>query len=79
VLQIFPFLAYLAVVTSAVLLVLLSASGEVGRTQRVVLAAWLLAAGYCQFFGISAAVATAGLALQTALAVYLILRWKLSV
>jgi hypothetical protein len=42
-----------------------------------VLAAWLLIAGYLQFFGGSAAVSATGLVLQTMLAIYLALRAKL--
>ncbi len=75
-LLLFPFIAYVAVVTSAALLGMLYAYGELGPAQRVVLPVWLLLAGYCQFFGSSAAVATLGLVLQTCLAIYLLLCWK---
>ena len=75
-LLLFPFIAYVAVVTSAALLGMLYAYGELGPAHRAVLPVWLLLAGYCQFFGGSAAVATLGLVLQTCLAVYLLLVWK---
>ena len=72
----FPFLAWLAVVTSAALLASLYASGDLGRGSLSLMLGWSLVAAYCQFFGASAAIAAGGLALQTVLAVYLIIRWK---
>jgi hypothetical protein len=79
VIQIFPFAAWLALATSAVLLVMLLTLGELRLRGGSVLVGWFLAAAYCQFFALSADVAAAGLALQTLLAIYLILRWKLAV
>lgn len=38
---------------------------------------WFGLAAYWQFFGASASASAAGLALQTVLAIYLILRWRL--
>jgi len=78
VLQIFPFLAWLAVVTSAVLLAALWHLGQLRPRGFAFLLVWLVVAAYCQFVTASAVVAAAGLLLQTILAVYLIVRWKLS-
>jgi hypothetical protein len=78
VLQIFPFLAWLAAITSGVLIVVLWTAGDLGRREGSVLVGWFLAAGFCQFSGASAFPTTAGLVLQTTLAIYLILRWKVS-
>jgi hypothetical protein len=75
-LQLFPFVTWLAAGTSLVMLVLLGASGELGRLSAVASAAWLLIAGGCQFLGRSAIVSAIGLCLQTLLAIYLILRWR---
>jgi hypothetical protein len=77
-LQLFPFAGWLAAATSIVLLVMLHAVGEPPPRRRAVLLACLLLAGYCQFFADSTAVAAGGLALQTALAIYLIVRWRLT-
>ena len=75
-LQIFPFLAWLAVIVSAGLLVGLWATGELG-SRGFLLVGWMAIAAYCQFFGSSVAVTTAGLVLQTLLAIVLLIRWKL--
>lgn len=77
-LQIFPFLAWLAAIISAILLAALWNAGELGPGALGVLAAWFLVAAYCQFLGGSAIVAALGLLCQTILAVYLIFRWKLT-
>jgi hypothetical protein len=79
VIQIFPFAAWLALVTSAVLLFVLLTLGEPRLRGGSLLVAWCLGAAYCQFFALSPAVAATGLALQTLLAIYLILRVKLTV
>lgn len=76
-LQVFPFLAWIAVVTSGLLLLGLRAMGELGRGS-VVLVMWFMIAGYCQFFARSTIATAAGLVLQTILAVYLLIRWKAS-
>ena len=78
VLQIFPFLGWLAAITSGVLIVVLWTASEVTRRAGAVLVVWFLVAGLCQFRGASAFSTTAGLVLQTVLAIYLILRWKVS-
>jgi len=72
------FLAPLAILTSIVMLVLLIAIGEVGLRGGVLLATLLLAAGYAQFFGASMAIAVTGLGCQTLLAIYLLVRWRLT-
>ena len=77
--QLFPFAAWLALVTSAVLLFVLLTLGELRLRDGTVLVAWCLGAAYWQFFALSAAGAATGLAFQTLLAIYLILRLKLTV
>mgnify|MGYP001122433385 CR=1 FL=1 len=77
-LQILPFLAWLAVATSVVLLVSLWKLGNVRTRTGIVFSAWLVAAAYCQFVASSATVGAIGLVLQTILAIYLILRWRLN-
>jgi hypothetical protein len=78
VLQLVPWIVWLAVITSAVLLVVLWQLGELGPPGLAVLSGWFLVAAYLQF-GTSSGMATAvGLLLQTTLAVYLILRWKVA-
>jgi len=74
----FPFAGWLAAATSVIMLALLHALGELPPRQRAVLAGCLLLAGYCQFFASSPLVAAGGLALQTALAIYLTVRWRLT-
>ncbi len=76
-LYIFPFIAWLAAITSAVLLAALWNLGELSRRSLLVLLGWFLLAGYCQFLAGSTAVGAMGLLLQTALAIYLVLRWRL--
>jgi hypothetical protein len=77
VLQIIPF-GWLAALTSAVLLIALWNIGDLSPRRLAVLLGWFLTAGYCQFLGASALVGAAGLLLQTMLAIYLIVRWRLS-
>jgi hypothetical protein len=72
------FLAPLAILTSIVTLVLLVAIGDVGPRRAAVLGGVLLAAGYAQFFGGSMLVVLAGLGCQTVLAIYLLIRWRLT-
>jgi hypothetical protein len=76
-LQLFPFSAWIALVTSTCLLVILWSVGDLGARQGVALSVWLVVAGYLQFFGESMATVAAGLGAQTVLALYLILYWKL--
>jgi hypothetical protein len=78
VLDILPFLTWLAALTSAFVLAALWFSGEMrGRTLAVLLA-WFALAAYCQFFAGSVVLGAVGLALQTVLAAGLIVRWKVS-
>lgn len=77
-LQIFPFLAWVAVVTSAVLLIVLWRFEELGARSVAILVPWFLIAAYSQLFGSSGTQVALGLVLQTVLALYLVLRWKLS-
>jgi hypothetical protein len=74
----FPVLGWLAAGTAVVMLVMLQALGALPLRQRATLVACLLLAGYCQFFAESPLVAAGGLALQTMLAIYLIVRWRLA-
>ena len=73
---VFPFLPYLAAVVAAVLLVVRWTSADTGRLACAVLLVWFLAAAYCQFFATSGVAGAVGLALQTALAVYLLIWWR---
>jgi hypothetical protein len=79
VIQLFPFATWIALVTSAVLLIVLWTLGELRPRGGSTLLGWFVAAAYCQFFARSVGVAAMGLALQTMLAIYLLLRWKLTV
>ena len=74
----FPFAALLPVITSAVLLGALWSVGELSPRSLVLQVCWCLLAAYGQFFGTSPAVTLTGLLAQTALAVYLVFRWKLT-
>ena len=75
-LQVFPFLGYLAVITSAVVLAALFAQGEIRAVTVGLLGLLCAAAAWCQFFTASALVGAGGLAVQTVLAVGLLVRWK---
>jgi hypothetical protein len=75
---ILPYVRLLAALTSASLLFVLWYLGELRPRIAIVLAGWFSIAGYCQFFTASAAVAAVGLLAQTVLAIYLLLRWRLS-
>jgi hypothetical protein len=74
---VFPWLPWLAAIVSGVLLVALWVECELSGRGGTILIAWFLVAAYCQFFTLSAGVSVAGLALQTILAIYLIIRWKI--
>jgi hypothetical protein len=77
VLYILPFLTWLAAIASAALLVVLWQFGELRGNGLALVLGWFLAAGYCQFFAGSPVVEAAGIALQTILAIGLILRFRL--
>jgi hypothetical protein len=76
--SLFPFLMWLGVITSGVLLSLLWGLGELRRGTLVVLTGCLLLAGHFQLFAGSPTMAVAGLVAQTMLAIYLLVRWRLS-
>jgi hypothetical protein len=77
-LQLFPFSVWLAAATSVVMLAMLVAAGDLRSRSLIAFVAWFLVAAGCQFAGRSAGLVAAGLALQTLLAVALIVRWRLS-
>jgi hypothetical protein len=77
VLYILPFLTWLAAIASAALLIVLWQFGELRGNGLALLLGWYLAAGYCQFFSKSPVVEAVGIALQTFLAISLILRFRL--
>jgi hypothetical protein len=79
VLDILPFLTWLAAITSVVLLVVSWKFGELRRSGVAALVGWFLVAAYCQFFGGSPLVSAVGLFLQTMLAILLMIRWRLRV
>jgi hypothetical protein len=76
-LQLFPFVSWLAAATCVVMLVMLWATGE-SRRGLAIATVWLLAAGYCQFFAASPIISAVGRALLTLLAIGLIVRWRLT-
>lgn len=71
-------LRWMAVLVSAVLLVSLYREGNLGGPSLAVHVSWFAAAVGLQFLGPSAMYSAAGLLLQAVLAVYLIIRWKMS-
>jgi hypothetical protein len=75
-LEFFPVVGWVATAASVVAIVMLSAAGELRPRGLMAAVIWLLAAGYCQFFGGSAAMSAIGLTLQTLLAVGLMMRWR---
>jgi hypothetical protein len=72
-----PWLAFLAAITSFVLLVFRTLADERSRSWLAALWAVFLAAAYFQFLGRSDLVSALGLAAQTLLAVVLLVWWKL--
>ena len=77
-LDVLPALAWIAAITSASVLIVLGYANDLRRRTIVILAGWFLVAAYCQFFGGSPLVAATGLALQTLLAIGLIVRWRMT-
>jgi hypothetical protein len=73
----FPFIAWIAPITSFVLLAVLWQFGELGRPSLVILPGWFLVAAYLQFGSSSMGLGATGLLLQTILALYLFMRWKI--
>jgi hypothetical protein len=74
----FPFAAFLPSITTAALLGALWSLGELSVRALFLLGGWFLLAAYAQFFAASTLASLAGLLAQTALAVYLVFRWKLA-
>ena len=77
-LDVLPILTWLAAMTSAVLLALLWRFEELRRHTAVILLCWFLLAAYFQFLAGSVILGTVGLVLQTLLAIYLSVRWRLA-
>ena len=77
-LQLLPFLTWLAPITSAFLLIVLWHSRELRPRSLLPLLALFALAGYCQFFAVSLVAGPMGLGLQTGLAIGLMIRWKWS-
>lgn len=73
-----PFIDWLAALTSIALLIVLWRSGDIGQIEAPVLAVWFVAAAGVQVFSDSFLASKIALALQTVLAVYLIIRWRIS-
>jgi len=69
-----PFLPWIATATSACGLVLLWRDLETSEGWLAVLSAWFAAGLFCQFFVSSAVVSAIGLALQTLLAIAVVVR-----
>ena len=78
-LQFFPLVGWIAAATTLAMLAMLAAAGDLHGRSSVVLIVLFLIAAYAQFFSGSPIVGAAGLALQTLLAISLIVRWRLSV
>ena len=75
-LLIFPFLAWLAPMASLVMTGMLWRAGDLSARGAALALTGFAIAGYAQFFGRSAAVSAVALALQTLLAIGLIVRWR---
>ena len=76
-LPVLPFLAWIAAITSLVLLVVLWFFGDSRRRTLVLPIGCFVGALLCQFLGGSPTVGAAGLVVQTMLAIYLMFRWRL--
>ena len=74
----YPYAAWLAPITSLVMLGMLTAAGELHPRGAAPLITLFLVAGYWQLFSASPVVAALGLGLQTVLAVALVVRWRWS-
>ena len=71
------FLGWLAAATSIVVLVMLASAGDLTLRTGIIAGALAALAAYAQFFSGSPLVSAAGLGLQTLVAVYLLVRWRL--
>ena len=74
--QFIPFIDWLAALCSVTLLIVLW--DEIGSVQRALLSGSVVSVAGIQFFTDSFTTAKIAVALQTVLAVYLIIRWKMS-
>jgi hypothetical protein len=72
------FLSWLATAASIVTLVMFAASGDLNLRTGFIPAVLILLAAYAQFFSRAPLVAAAGLGLQTLVAVFLLVRWRLA-
>lgn len=75
-LQVLPFVGWLAPLVSAVLLIVSWADEEERGPRLMILSVLFAIASYCQFVAESPRLQTAGLPLQTVLAIYLLVRWR---
>ena len=75
-LDVFPFIAWIAPAASLVLLAVMWRFGEMRRVALLLAIVWFLVAAYLQFLGASPMAVAIGLALQTMLAVYLMVRFR---
>jgi hypothetical protein len=78
VIQFIPLIDWLAALTSITLLIVLWRAADIGQLEAAVLAVWFAASAGVQVFSDSFLATRIALALQTVLAVYLIIRWRLS-
>ena len=78
-LQLFPFASLLATAVSLVLIAMLWFGGGLRPGGVALACGWLIAAGYCQFFTAEPLLGATGLALQTLLAIGLVVRWRLTI
>lgn len=76
--QFIPLIDWAAALTSITLLIVLWREGGLGGVELGILGAWFAAALGVQFFSASLLAARIALALQTLLAAYLIIRWRIS-
>ena len=76
--QFIPFIDWLAALTSITLLIVLWRAADIGQLEAAVLGAWFATAAGVQVFSDSFLATRVALALQTVLAVYLIIRWRMS-
>ena len=76
-LDVLPFLTWLAAIASGVFLAIHWGGGTSRPRIRLILSAWFLLAAYLQFLGHSPVQSAVGLALQTMLAIVLVVRSRL--
>jgi hypothetical protein len=74
-----PFLAWLAAILSLVYLFVLWRFGDLRRSVLLILSAWFLVAAYLQFLSSTLMSVAIGVALQTLLAIFLMVRFRQTV